>query len=121
MRNDDKTRLLHMLDSAREALTFARGRTRDDLDSDRQLLLALIKEIEIVGEAAAKVTEPGRRDAPEMPWESIVGTCNRLVHAYFDVKTDIAWKTVEEARPQLIVMLENAISVRPDLPPKARS
>ncbi len=110
-----------MLEAARETQSFARGRTLDLLDCDRQLLLALIKDIEIVGEAAAQVTEPGRRDAPEMPWESIVGTCNRLVHAYFDVNPVIVWKTVEEDRPQLIVMLENAISVRPDLPPKARS
>ena len=48
-----KPGLLHMLEAAREALSFARGRTRDDLDCDRQLLLALIKDIEIVGEAAA--------------------------------------------------------------------
>ena len=121
MRKDDKTRLLHMLEAAREALSFARGRTRDDLDCDRQLLLALIKDIEIVGEAAAQVTEPGRRDAPETPWQSIVGMRNRLVHACFDVNLDIVWKTVQEDLPELIVLPEKAISVRPDLPPKARS
>ncbi|MCY4496704.1 MAG: hypothetical protein OXC14_05400 [Rhodospirillaceae bacterium] len=52
MREDDAIRLRHMLDAAREAVSFTQGRTRGDLDNDRQLVLALIKEIEIVGEAA---------------------------------------------------------------------
>ncbi len=121
MRKDDKARLRHMLDAAREALSFAQGRTRDDLDCDRQLLLALIKDVEIVGEAEAQVTEPGRRDAPEIPWESIVGMRNRLVHAYFDVNLDIVWKTVQEVLPELIVLLEKAVSVHPDLPPEVGS
>ena len=83
-----------MLDAAREAVSFARGRTRGDLNADRQLVLSLVKDIEIVGEAATRVSEPARRRLPEMPWERIVGMRNRLVHAYFDVNLDIVWKTV---------------------------
>ncbi len=116
MLKDDETRLWHMLDAAREALSFARRRTGDDLDCDRQLVPALIKDIEIVGEAAAQASEPGRRDVPEMPRQSIVGMCNRLVHAYFDVNLDIVWKTVREDLPEPIVLREKAISVHPDLP-----
>ena len=55
MYTDDKVRLRHMLDAAREAVSFAEARTRSDLDDDRQLVLALVKDIEIVGEAAAGV------------------------------------------------------------------
>ncbi|MDE0077152.1 MAG: hypothetical protein OXO50_06510 [Caldilineaceae bacterium] len=53
MREHDAIRLRHMLDPAREAMSFARGRVRDDLETDRQLLLSLVKEIEIIGEAAS--------------------------------------------------------------------
>ena len=109
MRKDDEIRLLHMLDAAREAVGFAQGRTRGDLDNDRQLVLALVKDVEIVGEAATQVTEPTRQDLPEIPWERIVGMRNRLVHAYFDVNLDIVWKTVQGDLPDLISLLERVI------------
>ena len=116
MRRHDEIRLRHMLDAAREAVSFARGRTRGDLDTDRQLVLSLVKDIEIVGEAATRVSEPARRRLPEMPWERIVGMRNRLVHAYFDVNLDIVWKTVREDLPELIALLEPTI---PSDPPEA--
>ena len=81
MRKDDAIRLQHMLDAAREAVAFARGRTRGDLENDRQLVLALVKDVEIVGEAATQETKATRQNLPEIPWERIVGMRNRLVHA----------------------------------------
>jgi len=60
MRPDDRIRLQHMLDAAREAMSFAEGRTRADLDSDRQMTLALVKEIEIIGEAAYQIGDNAR-------------------------------------------------------------
>ena len=95
-----------MLDAAREAVPFARGRIRGDLDNDRQLVLALVKDIEIVGEAAAQVTESAQTQAPEVPWQEIVAMRNRLVHAYFSVNLDIVWQTVREDLPMLIAKLE---------------
>lgn len=109
MRKDDEIRMLHMLDAAREAVAFARGRTRGDLDNDRQLVLALVKDVEVVGEAATQVTKPTRQHLPEIPWEQIVGMRNRLVHAYFDIDLDIVWKTVRGDLPELISLLESVI------------
>lgn len=68
MRKDDGIRLRHMLEAAREARFFATGRTRSDLDTDRQLVLALVKDIEIVGEAATQITEATRKQLPAIPW-----------------------------------------------------
>ena len=79
MRKDDAIRLRHMLDAAREAMSFAQGRTRGDLDNDRQLVLALVKDIEIVGEAATRITEPTRLRLREIPWDRITGP---LVHRF---------------------------------------
>lgn len=91
-----------MRDAAQEALSFARGRTRADLDSDRQLVLSLVKDVEIIGEAAYQVSS-GTRDAlPEIPWEDIIGMRHRLVHAYFDINLNILWKTVQEDLPYLL-------------------
>ena len=70
-----------MLDAAREAMSLARGRVRDDLETDRQLLLSLVKETETVGEAASQVTDPTRQEPAGVPWNNIIAMRNRLVHA----------------------------------------
>ena len=81
-RREATVRLRHMLEHSREAVEMARGKTRGDLDSDRKLNLALVRLLEIVGEAAARMTEPERTDYPGMPWDEIVGLRNRLIHGY---------------------------------------
>ncbi len=74
-----------MLAAAREAGQFAVGKTEADLARDRQLTLALLKYVEIVGEAGARVGEDTRAKYSHVPWADLVGMRNRLVHAYFDV------------------------------------
>jgi uncharacterized protein with HEPN domain len=106
MRRDDRVRLRHMLDSAREAMLFAQGRTQDDLNRDRMLVLSLVKAIEIVGEAARQVSEETRTAYPQIPWVDIVGMRNRLVHVYFDINLEILWQTIQNDLPFLISVLE---------------
>lgn len=67
MREDDFIRLRHMLDAARHAVEFARGRRRADLDRDPMLVLALVKLVEIVGEAASQTSDLGRMNSPNLP------------------------------------------------------
>lgn len=112
MREDDRVRLHHMLDAAQDALSFVANRERRDLDTDRMLVLALVKCIEIVGEAGARVTEAGRDATPGVPWPEIVAMRNRLVHAYFDVNLDIVWQTVSHDLPLLIAALHSALNER---------
>jgi uncharacterized protein with HEPN domain len=101
MPGPDAIRLKHMLDAAEEALAFAAGRSRADLDGDRKLVLALIKLVEIIGEAAAKVSPETRLRHAAIPWEAIVATRNRLIHGYFDINLDIVWDTVTVDLPPL--------------------
>jgi uncharacterized protein with HEPN domain len=110
MRRDDRIRLQHMLDSAREAISFADGRTRADLDANRMLALSLVKCIEIVGEAAARVGEETRQQVPQIPWQDIVGMRNRLIHAYYDIDLDRVWDTIIADLPALVPLLEAALS-----------
>ena len=106
MRGHDEIRLRHMLEAAREAISFARDRTRRDLETDRQLLLSLVKDIEIVGEAASQITASTCKKLVCIPWASMIAMRNRLVHAYFSINLDIVWKTVQEDLPGLIDHLE---------------
>jgi uncharacterized protein with HEPN domain len=112
MQSADRIRLRHMLDAAREAIAFARGRSRDELDRDRMLVLALVKSVEILGEAAGKVSEPARVECPQVPWREIVAMRNRLIHGYFDINLDIVWHTVVEELPPLAAALEQAVGER---------
>lgn len=69
------------------------------------LRFALVRAIEIIGEAAARVSAEGQAEAVGIDWPAIVGMRNRLVHAYFDINHDILWATVERALPPLLERL----------------
>ena len=99
----------HMLDAAKEALSFLEGRTEAYLLRDRMFLLALVKEIEIIGEAATHISEESRKNMPEVPWRGIVAMRNRLIHAYADVELAIVWETVTASLPALVRELERAL------------
>ncbi|MBI1927060.1 DUF86 domain-containing protein [Candidatus Poribacteria bacterium] len=109
MHKADLVRFRHILDSAREAISFAQNRTRTDLDSDRMLTLALVKAIEIIGEAAANVTKATQIQYPQIPWSNMIGMRNRLIHAYFNVNLNIVWQTVTQHPPSLIAALEKIV------------
>lgn len=96
----DCIRLKHLVDAADAAARFSAGRSRADLDHDEMLLFALVRAVEIVGEAASKVTDETRASI-HIPWPANVGMRNRLVHAYFDVDRQILWATVQESLPAL--------------------
>lgn len=99
-----------MLDAAREAISFAAGRSREDLDRDRMLVLAIVKDVEIIGEAAARTTAGVQAAHPEIPWAQIVAMRNRLIHGYFDVDLQVVWDTVTDDLPQLVGLLEPLVT-----------
>ena len=105
MLRHDAIRLRHMLDAAQEAIAFARGRTRSDLNDSRMLVLSLVKAIEIVGEAAFRISPTTHAELPDIPWDAIIGMRHRLVHAYFDINLDILWRTVTDELPELVDVL----------------
>jgi uncharacterized protein with HEPN domain len=108
-RHEDTVRLRHMLDHALEAVDLARGRSRSDLDTDRTLNLALVRLLEIIGEAARHVTPAGQAALADVPWPQIVGLRNRLIHAYDAVDFDILWDIIELDLPTLIGALRRAL------------
>ena len=113
---DDRIRMRHMLDAAADAQAFSRGRARDDLDTDRMFLRAIMHCVQEIGEAAARVSPAGRTLAPFVPWQQIVGMRHRLVHSYFDINRDLVWEVLERDLAPLIVALRGAVQP-PDRPP----
>lgn len=108
--HDDVARLRHMLEHATEAVEMVRGRRREDLDRDRQLNLALVRLLEVVGEAAARVSPSMQRSLPSIPWPDIVGLRNRLIHGYDQVDFDILWDVIQIDLLPLVTELRRALA-----------
>lgn len=90
-------------------MRFVDGRRRADLETDDMLRLALVQAITIAGEAASKLSREAQAELPEVPWPLIVSMRNRLVHAYFDVNTDILWETVTVAAPPVAARIDELL------------
>lgn len=74
---------------------------------NRMLLFAIVKAIEIVGEAASKVSGEQRSASAEIPWRKVIGMRHQLPHGYFDWDLDVIWEAVQSNLPALIPQLEN--------------
>ena len=98
-----------MLEHAREVHALVQGRGRADLDADRLLSLALVRLLEIFGEAAARVPPGDRTLYPNIPWPQIVALRNRLIHGYDSVDFDILWQIVTRDVPALIAELQEIL------------
>lgn len=108
-RHEDVVRLAHMLDHAREAVAMAVGCSLDDLPQNRMLNLALVRLVEIVGEAASRVSDARRSLHPEIPWAEIRGMRNRIVHGYDSINFRILWDVITLDLPPLIATLERIL------------
>jgi uncharacterized protein with HEPN domain len=107
MNERDKSLLLDMLDTAKRAQTFVSGKTRQDLEADNALLgFAVVRAVEIIGEAASKISQETREAHPMIAWRNIIGMQNRIVHDYNNVDYDILWQVVTVNIPELIPQLE---------------
>ena len=106
MKPDDRVRLNHILDALGHAIQYTAGRQREDLDGDAMLRFALLYAVQIVGEAASRISLETRDQYLDVPWAVIVAMRNRLVHAYADIDHDILWTTATEAVPELLARLQ---------------
>ena len=106
---EDKIRLQHIVLEIQEACSFAEGMSFDDFVVDRKTVKAIIRSIEVIGEAAAKVSDNIRTQHPDIPWKQIIGMRNHLIHVYFDIDFKTVWKTVEENLPPLLKQLQRML------------
>jgi uncharacterized protein with HEPN domain len=111
---DDLVRIAHLREAAEKALRFSSGTSRQTLEDNELLRLALTKLVEIVGEAAKQVSEPTRGAHPSVPWSAAARMRDRLVHHYFAIDLDVLWATITEDLPALLASLPSAEAL--DLP-----
>ena len=103
-----------MFDTARKIRGKTGGLARERFNQDENIRLALLHLIQVIGEAARRVSDEGRMSHPEIPWHSVIGMRHRIVHDYMDIREDVLWDTVTQDIPALCDLL--AKFVPPDPP-----
>ena len=111
-RRDPAVALRHMLDHAREAAALVQGRSREEVVADRVLSLALVRLLEIIGEAARRVPPQERTQHSDVPWAEIVSLRIRLIHGYDAVDYQILWQITTTDLPVLIAALESILAAQ---------
>jgi len=102
----DETYLLDILIAARKALKFVEGIDQNKFEDNEIIQNAVIRPLEIIGEASARVSKDFRRAHAEIPWREMVGLRNRLVHEYFRIDFGAVWDTIHKDLPKLIEIIE---------------
>ena len=105
----DEAYLLDILLAARKAIGFVKGMTWAEFAQSELHQSALVRPLEIIGEAARRISAETQQSHPEIPWQQMIGMRNRLIHAYFDVNLDVVWKTVTRDLPSLKTELEKIL------------
>lgn len=103
---DNHLLVRHMLDAIEKINKYLGEVSFEEFASNDLLLDAVVRECEIIGEAAAGLDEDVKALELEIPWQEIIGMRNRLVHEYFNVNEEIVWKTCKDDMPQLKLALE---------------
>jgi uncharacterized protein with HEPN domain len=98
-----------IFDSFNNARQFLEGLSYDDFIDDRKTISAVVRELEIVGEAAKQIPASFRKKYPEIPWSEMAGMRDKLIHFYFGVDMDIVWETVKKRIPKLEPLIQNVI------------
>jgi uncharacterized protein with HEPN domain len=101
--------LLDVLEAARLLQTFVEGVDWDTFENDLMRRAAVMRQLEIMGEAARRLSEETRLELSEIPWRQIIGMRNRLIHGYDDVDLAIVWDSVQNDLPPLIAQLEQVV------------
>ena len=90
-----------IIDSINDIESFTENITFEDLARDRKTINAVIRSIEIIGEAAKRVSQPIKDKNPSIPWKRMAGMRDKLIHEYFGVDKEILWKTIKNSLPEL--------------------
>ena len=106
---NDRVYIQHMIDNSNKAINFIKDINRKDFDNDEKLRLALTHLLQIIGEAARRISPEFRSNHPQIPWKEIVGMRSKVVHDYLNVDEDIVWQTIKNDLPPLVLELEKML------------
>jgi uncharacterized protein with HEPN domain len=101
--------LQDMRDNARKAIDFSAGLNYEAFSRDEKTIYAVIRAVEVIGEAATNIPEDIRSHYAEIPWREIKGMRNKLVHQYFGINMEVVWQTIQEDLPMIINVIDTVL------------
>ena len=107
MIKNDQVYLEHILEAIVKIENFTNGISRFDFDRNVMIQDAVIRNIEIIGEATKKISKSFTQSHQEIPWSEMAGMRDKLIHDYLDVDIDVVWKTIEVDLPLLKELISN--------------
>ena len=110
----DKERLKHILEAINNIEEFCIGKEFSDFVAEKILWFAIIKNLEIIGEASYLITRDFRSKNPHIEWNAIIGMRHILVHGYYQIRNEIIWATIEQDIPNLKSAIQKLISDFPE-------
>jgi uncharacterized protein with HEPN domain len=106
----DHAYLFDVLESSRTALEYMRGKTWEEFSKDSLLQDAVVRRLEIIGEASGRISDETQKKHPHLPWQAMKGTRNRIIHEYDSIELDIIWDIIQQDLPLLTAELEKIVS-----------
>lgn len=103
--------LRDVLDASHKAIQFCEGMSYDDFAEDDRTTFAVIRALEIIGEATKNIPVSFREAHPDLPWREMAGMRDKLIHQYFGVDLEIVWTTVEERLPEIVERLREMLEI----------
>ncbi len=110
MKQDDTVYLLHIIDSIAKVKSYIKAIDEKEFNSNTLVQDAVIRQIEIIGEATRHLSNEFRNQYPDVPWEDITGMRNKLIHDYFGVDIEKVWLTAKEDLPPLNKSVKKILS-----------
>jgi uncharacterized protein with HEPN domain len=107
---DDEVYLRHILDAIEKIETYLQGQTHESLSQNDMMIDAVVRELEIIGEATNHLSDQFRAAHPEIPWRDAIDMRNFLVHEYFGVRTHIVWDTCQNDLPLMKELIDRLLS-----------
>lgn len=109
MRRNSRMYFEDILDSASKIIQYVEGFSLDEFRRDQKTIDAVVRNLEIIGEAAKKISEAQRKQYSHVEWKKIAGLRDMLIHEYFGVDIEIIWDIVHSKIPLLIEQISNLI------------
>jgi uncharacterized protein with HEPN domain len=109
MKKDDTVYLRHIMDALELIRRYLAGISYDQFLQSHLLQDGVVRQLEIIGEAARNISDTFKSAHAELPWSKMVGVRNRLIHAYFEVNLPIVWDTVQMDIPSLRQQVERIL------------
>lgn len=110
----DVPHLVDIAESARLVSAYLEDVSMDDFVRNVQLQDSVIRRLEIIGEAAGRVSAPFRQRHRAIPWGRMIGMRNRMIHAYDAIDVGLVWTTAQERIPELLALIEPLVPPEPD-------